>query len=832
MKFSLIITLSFAIVVVLAVGAMWFPAAKVASASLLEARENQLLGVSKQVTDQAVGYFMAATKATIIVKELFEASLRISPHQGTRYFIKNYATAVFHALKPYPSVASCWVSQKRDPQYTNTDCNLDVGLISRVYVADVNNETTGNYSDCPFGQLRECDSKARLNKIAGASNITHPLTLGIRLAAIPCKFWMLASTNVLWNNLQVTANPATADSHGVDGIVWGRGYPATVGSPPTQAVYHGVFASTDTGPPWAPKSAMVQCGVRLSKTPISVAGEKDLIDILSAAVALVDIDTTLFILTPKKKILATSDFNFIPEVKRNDGFMLGLKRYDNYTVRPEITEVSQWVVDRHCQFADVIGPGLLPCNFSYIPQLKTIGSYTVAFKVLDDPLAKGSLGMLLVTMVKTDEVREPIMELNMLLGVIAGCTLVVCCAAAFGFGINFSTPISSFRDRLYLATELNDLQEISENPARSFVTEIDEMHTALSVLAGALLAYKSFLPASFDAKQDDEAADDEASTLNTLGQIASSQGGGDTTSVRSSGRTSKYSVSSRDMTTGKESKKDCKTRVMQKTKCSLDTKNATALFINCKDFHANVGKNNGAYVEEAGQFISMIVSTLGRGSIERFNGDRVFCAWNVSINCARHREAAVPSAIGIKFLYIRTFSSYQVFNKPLSMGIASGPVFCGIIGSAAMRSFNIVGKPVALSAKLCDLATQCSHAASGTIFSDDRNSTSVKSLHIINVVGVYSFLQPLCGKASSVVSEIVDMVSNEEWMYQVDDKWESVIQSYLQDIDSPVDSLTKTKFPDATRSADLASVAADKDVFKAYFTFDPTTFPANQAKTV
>ena len=828
MKFSLVITLSFAIVVVLAVGAMWFPAANVASASLLEARENQLLGVSKQVTDQAVDYFMAATKATIIVKELFEASLRISPHQGTRYFIKNYATAVFHALKPYPSVASCWVSQKRDPQYTNTDCNLDVGLISRVYVADVNNETTGNYSDCPFGQLRECDSKARLNKIAGASNITHPLTLGVRLAAIPCKAWMLASTNVLWNKLQVTANPATADSHGVNGTVWGRGYPATVGSPPSQAVYHGVFASTDTGPPWAPKSAMVQCGVRLSKTQLSVAGEKDLIDILSAAVALVDIGTTLFILTPKKKILATSDFNFIPEVKRSDGFMLGLKRYDNDTVRPEITEVSQWVVDRHCQFADVIGPGLLPCNFSNIPQLKTIGSHTVAFKVLDDPLAKGSLGMLLVTMVETDEVREPIMALNMLLGVIAGCTLVVCCAAAFGFGINFSTPISSFRDRLYLATELNDLQEISENPVRSFVTEIDEMHTALSVLAGALLAYKSFLPASFDTKEDDDETEDE-STINTLGQIESGDGG-DTSSVKSSGHTSRYSVTS--MTVGREVKRDCKTRVMQKTKCHLETKNATALFLNCKDFHLNVGKDNGVYVEEASDFISMIASTLGRGAIERFNGDRVFCSWNVSLNCARHREAAVPAAIGIKSLYIRNFSSCTVFNKPLCMGIASGPVFGGIIGSAATRSFNIVGKPVSLSAKLCDLATQCSHAASGTIFSDDRNGTSVKSLHIINVVGVCSFLQPLCGKARCVVNEIVDVASNEEWMYQVDDKWESVIQSYLQDIDSPVASLMTTTFPDATRSADLASVADDADAFKAYFTFDPATFRAKQPKAV
>eukprot|EP01060_Flectonema_neradi_P017428 TRINITY_DN24315_c0_g1_i1.p1 TRINITY_DN24315_c0_g1~~TRINITY_DN24315_c0_g1_i1.p1 ORF type:complete len:832 (+),score=121.08 TRINITY_DN24315_c0_g1_i1:98-2497(+) len=789
MKLSLIITGMFGLVVIIAIGSTWAPAASVASAALVEAREDQLRGISTQVKDQVVAYFMAATKMMKIVEELYRASHLVDPVRPTEHFIKHHSSKLWHALTHSPTVASCWVSQMRDPQYTDTDCTLDVGLVSRGYIADVNNLTAGNYSSCPVGYARACDMKARLAFISGMKDIVNPTRIVGTLANIPCKVWMLASVDVLWRKLQVSPNEPTALSHSVPGPVWGRGYPAVVGSPPNQAVYHGVFAPVP-GPPWAPDSGLIQCGVRLSKTVIKESGERDLIDVLSESKKLLDLDTTLFLLTPRKTILATSYFDFIPEETLSNNFMLGLKRYDNRTVPAEVTEIASWAVNQHCQVEDTVPPGQFPCNFTGIAELTQIGAYTVAFSMVQDPMA-ANLDMVLAVMVKSSEIRDPATQLNKVLAIIGCCALVICCGLAFVFGVNIASPIVMFRDRLVLATELTDLAAIANEPVDSMVTEIAEMKKALSVLAKALLEYKSFLPQGIADASDSDGV--------TVGEESLSQNSDSL---------------SRATTMTHQNAGD---RVKDRTRCRLESKYATIMFINLSDFNSSA-REASSLQKESCSFVSLIKSGVTRGAIDRFNGDRVMCSFNVSGNCKQHIIAAMTAATVIAEQHMKVRESMLVYGKPMGIGFATGKVYGGNAGSDDLRSFNIIGKAVTMANRLCDAATSCSTAA--MIFCDDGRKPTLN--HEIRLVGRLFFTPPLCGELSTNVMEVVEEKQNQEWMYNLqqdlDNTWDTRVKSCLAD--EKVDWDAAEKYPKHTRCHQICSSSGNLSLVRQMLEFD------------
>ena len=108
-------------------------------------------------------------------------------------------------------------------------------------------------------------------------------------------------------------------------------------------------------------------------------------------------------------------------------------------------------------------------------------------------------------------------------------------------------------------------------------------------------------------------------------------------------------------------------------------------------------------------FIETMVSCVfeHEGALDKFVGDEVMAVWGVSVASPEHALSAVKCAIdmmkAVEALNAKRSAEYE---EPITIGIgiASGLMIAGYMGSTQAMSYTVIGDTVNLASRLCDAA--------------------------------------------------------------------------------------------------------------------------------
>jgi adenylate cyclase len=146
-------------------------------------------------------------------------------------------------------------------------------------------------------------------------------------------------------------------------------------------------------------------------------------------------------------------------------------------------------------------------------------------------------------------------------------------------------------------------------------------------------------------------------------------------------------------------------------------------------------------VEQLGEYFHAFTEevTAAGGTVDKFIGDAVMAFWGAPIEKADHASAACRCALNCQRRLAELRTSWQQRGKPLlfaRIGINSGPVVVGNIGSARRFNYTVIGDAVNVASRLeglnkfygtsiC-LSEETFRATAGTIMARPIDWVSVK----------------------------------------------------------------------------------------------------------
>ena len=96
-----------------------------------------------------------------------------------------------------------------------------------------------------------------------------------------------------------------------------------------------------------------------------------------------------------------------------------------------------------------------------------------------------------------------------------------------------------------------------------------------------------------------------------------------------------------------------------------------------------------------------------RGTIDKYMGDCVMAFWGAPVRSDEHATQAVRAALGMKMALDKINAEFQVQGKPtigVGIGINTGSMFVGDMGSDIRRSYTVIGDAVNLGSRLESLS--------------------------------------------------------------------------------------------------------------------------------
>ena len=80
-----------------------------------------------------------------------------------------------------------------------------------------------------------------------------------------------------------------------------------------------------------------------------------------------------------------------------------------------------------------------------------------------------------------------------------------------------------------------------------------------------------------------------------------------------------------------------------------------------------------------------------KGVLQSLGYDRYLISWNLLPKCYMHVSRALSTAIAIRDQY----AALDMARGALTMGVWTGPLWCGSVGTADLKSFSVVGDGLA-----------------------------------------------------------------------------------------------------------------------------------------
>ncbi len=116
-----------------------------------------------------------------------------------------------------------------------------------------------------------------------------------------------------------------------------------------------------------------------------------------------------------------------------------------------------------------------------------------------------------------------------------------------------------------------------------------------------------------------------------------------------------------------------------------------------------------AIVEVLNLFFARAVEVIDahEGYLNKFVGDALIVVFNGPIDQADHAERATRCAIALQTA-VATLNAAHAFvhveSIQIGVGVATGPMVCGSVGSSRQMEYTVIGDVVNIAARLCSLA--------------------------------------------------------------------------------------------------------------------------------
>jgi adenylate cyclase len=133
--------------------------------------------------------------------------------------------------------------------------------------------------------------------------------------------------------------------------------------------------------------------------------------------------------------------------------------------------------------------------------------------------------------------------------------------------------------------------------------------------------------------------------------------------------------------------------------------NATVLFLDVANFTSSMELMGSMLIDVLQIMFDEFSKILIKNGaiIDKYIGDAIMAEWNVPEKCVGHAQLACKAAVQIteklKELNVRFQAEYNV-TMTIRIGINTGPVFSGNIGSRQRHNFTVLGDTVNLAARL------------------------------------------------------------------------------------------------------------------------------------
>jgi adenylate cyclase len=137
-----------------------------------------------------------------------------------------------------------------------------------------------------------------------------------------------------------------------------------------------------------------------------------------------------------------------------------------------------------------------------------------------------------------------------------------------------------------------------------------------------------------------------------------------------------------------------------------DRREMTVLFSDIRGFTAASERSEPeAVVEQLNEYFTAMVGVLFRhqGTLDKFVGDMVMGLFGAPVADARHADHAVAAALEMCDVLDRLNAAWTAAGKPtveIGIGINSGEMIAGNIGSDTIMSYTVIGDAVNLGARL------------------------------------------------------------------------------------------------------------------------------------
>ena len=142
-----------------------------------------------------------------------------------------------------------------------------------------------------------------------------------------------------------------------------------------------------------------------------------------------------------------------------------------------------------------------------------------------------------------------------------------------------------------------------------------------------------------------------------------------------------------------------------------DKKEATIFFADIRGYTSfSEGKDPEYIIEVLNQYFSEAVEVVirHRGYIDKFIGDAIMAAWGVPLqSVAEDAREAVTAALEIQRLVgsrDRKFFRQSASRLKIGIGMHTGPIVAGNLGSARRMNYTVIGDTVNVAARLEDVA--------------------------------------------------------------------------------------------------------------------------------
>ncbi len=138
-----------------------------------------------------------------------------------------------------------------------------------------------------------------------------------------------------------------------------------------------------------------------------------------------------------------------------------------------------------------------------------------------------------------------------------------------------------------------------------------------------------------------------------------------------------------------------------------ESRELTVMFVDVRGFTTI---SEGLSPKQLREYINLYLTAMSeeirdrhRGTLDKYIGDAVMAFWGAPVACADHASRAVATALAMQATAARLSKDFEQRGWPalhIGIGVNSGPMHVGDMGSAIRRAYTVMGDAVNLGSRL------------------------------------------------------------------------------------------------------------------------------------